>query len=127
MGRIVSSFMIILTALLFVLGFTRYASNGFEGTFLPAWTEVISWLDDFPPISEEISSAINILNKVMDSDVCVVDPSVAGVVIPAECYSGGWEQLGLFIEKVGAFFSIIMSILSTPFRILGWFFVNFYS
>lgn len=127
MGRILANVTICLTAILFALGFVRFAINGFSGDFLPEYAEIQTWFATFPKIADNIKSAILILQKTMDKDVCNPDPSIAGVVIPMECYTGGWEQAGLFMEKIGAFFSILGTILSAPFQVLGWFFVNFFT
>lgn len=102
MLKVVSKIVFVLLGVLFVLGFIRFAINDFQGSFVPSWSEILGWLDSFPNISEEVKECMDVMNN------------------PSE---GVWG----FFESVGAFFTMLWTYISAPFRVLGWFFLNFYT
>lgn len=102
MLRAVSKIIVVMMSVLFVLGFIRFSINGYQGDFLPSWSEIVGWMSSFPNISEEIKECADTLTQ------------------PIE---GVWD----FFESVGAFFTMIWTYVSAPFRVLAWFFVNFYT
>lgn len=101
--RFLGRVMLLVFSVLFVLALVRFSVNGFEGEFLPSYNTFLSWMVDFPDLVKDMQQVSAWFNQ-----------------------SSGNAFLD-FLKDFGSTFYMIGAILSMPFRVLGWFFVNFFT
>lgn len=118
MGKVLIHINLIVLPILFVLGCIRYFFLGMSGNMLPEYSEWLGWFSTFPDISAEIQTAWTRVNSAND-----------GFCIPVwiDLFDGSMPCL-----EVGGtdaflnFFEVVWIIISAPFRVIGWFFINFF-
>lgn len=101
--RFAGRIMLVVFSVVFVLGLVRFSVNGFQGEFLPSYNTFLSWMVTFPDLAGEMRQVSEWFSQ-----------------------SSGNAFLDFF-KDFGSTFVMIGSILSMPFRVLGWFFVNFFT
>lgn len=101
--KVLGNVVIIIIAVVLALCLVRFAMNDYQGDIIPTYSIVQTWFVDFPNLTQELKEVSDWFNT-----------------------STGNGFLDFF-KNFGAVVVMIGAILSIPFRVIGWFFMHFYT
>lgn len=112
-----------LIPILLLFGLVRFYLNGMRGDLIPPYETFLGWFQAFPDIGKDWSIAVSKFNSEATSNQCLVNgDSFGDYVSYAWCYITTKNDVFTWFE---GFSSVLTVIVSTPFRVLGWFFSIF--